>query len=166
MEKEKEYAGLSLRIAAFIFDVLVMNMAMALLSVIGHYIYKDIPIRVFHNVGRETSLGISIATIILGYSISLSYSILMIGKYQATLGKIALGIKIVGKNDRRISYGLAAYRETFGISVSILACFMGFIWAAWDSCKQTWHDKLAETYVVYKTKITPKRIYKKRNRYS
>jgi uncharacterized RDD family membrane protein YckC len=36
----------------------------------------------------------------------------------------------------------------FGYILSALPLFLGFLWAAWDPKKQTWHDKLAGTYVV------------------
>ena len=35
-----------------------------------------------------------------------------------------------------------------GIIISIIPLFLGLIWAAFDSRKQGWHDKIAGTYVV------------------
>jgi uncharacterized RDD family membrane protein YckC len=32
--------------------------------------------------------------------------------------------------------------------LSILVLFLGYFWAAWDRKRQTWHDKIAGTYVV------------------
>lgn len=35
-----------------------------------------------------------------------------------------------------------------GYYVSLLPCFLGFLWAAFDRRKQAWHDKLAGTIVI------------------
>jgi uncharacterized RDD family membrane protein YckC len=32
--------------------------------------------------------------------------------------------------------------------VSGMACFVGYLWMLWDPERQTWHDKVARTYVV------------------
>jgi uncharacterized RDD family membrane protein YckC len=32
--------------------------------------------------------------------------------------------------------------------VSGAVIFIGYLWAFWDKNKQTWHDKVANTYVV------------------
>jgi uncharacterized RDD family membrane protein YckC len=38
----------------------------------------------------------------------------------------------------------------FAYILSMLPLLLGYLWAAWDPKKQTWHDKLAGTYVVRK----------------
>jgi uncharacterized RDD family membrane protein YckC len=47
-----------------------------------------------------------------------------------------------------IGFGRAALR-LLGYVASTLACYIGLIWAAFDPRKQGWHDKLANTVVVY-----------------
>lgn len=42
---------------------------------------------------------------------------------------------------RGLGRSLAAYLSGFGIG-------LGYLWAAWDRDHQTWHDKLAGTYVI------------------
>ena len=32
--------------------------------------------------------------------------------------------------------------------ISGMACFLGYLWMLWDPERQTWHDKVARTYVV------------------
>ena len=36
----------------------------------------------------------------------------------------------------------------FAYIVSTIPLGLGYLWAAWDPQKQTWHDKLARTFVV------------------
>ena len=42
--------------------------------------------------------------------------------------------------------------RAIGYHVSSIFCGLGYIWAIFDKNNQTWHDKLAGTYVVRKDK--------------
>ena len=64
-----------------------------------------------------------------------------------TLGKILMGIKVVRSNGSSLTLGYAFLRY-FGVIVCFLTLFIGFIWLAFDSHKQGWHDKIADTYVI------------------
>lgn len=79
------------------------------------------------------------------------YSVVLIGRYGATLGKMALKLKVVGKNFEKIGYGKAALREIVGKIVSSLVFCLGYLWVAWDAKKQGFHDKIAGTYVIKKS---------------
>lgn len=61
-----------------------------------------------------------------------------------TLGKKALGIKITRPDGSPVDLGTAAARSAMRI-VSGLALALGFLWAAWDPEKRTWHDMVADT---------------------
>jgi uncharacterized RDD family membrane protein YckC len=73
--------------------------------------------------------------------------IVLTGRFQATLGKMCLGLKVTGTDMRPRSYATAATREISKI-VSAIPCMLGFIWAGFDPRKQAWHDKIAKTYVI------------------
>lgn len=65
----------------------------------------------------------------------------------ASLGKRIVGLRIV-RDDLRspgISLGLG---RTLGAWLSWPVLGLGFLWGTWDSRHQTWHDKMATTYVV------------------
>ncbi len=64
-----------------------------------------------------------------------------------TPGKILLGIKIIREDGSRVAIGTAMLR-CLGYLVSLAVLFLGFIWIAFDSRKQGFHDTMAETYVV------------------
>jgi len=64
-----------------------------------------------------------------------------------TPGKMLLGIKLVQEDGSDVTIGVALLRY-LGYIVSIAVVFIGFIWIAFDSRKQGFHDKMAETYVV------------------
>ena len=65
-----------------------------------------------------------------------------------TLGKMALGIKVIKRNGQALGLGQAALREVVGKFVSFIALCLGFLWVAWDPKKQGWHDKIAGTEVI------------------
>lgn len=66
---------------------------------------------------------------------------------QATLGKLALGIRVTDEQGRRIDLGRSLGRQ-FGKILSTLTLFIGFIMAAFTKKKQALHDILAGCLVV------------------
>jgi uncharacterized RDD family membrane protein YckC/cytochrome c-type biogenesis protein CcmH/NrfG len=68
---------------------------------------------------------------------------------QATLGKMALGIKVTDLNGSRISFGRATGRY-FGMFISSIILSIGFIMIAFTKKKQGLHDIMAGCLVVNK----------------
>lgn len=62
-------------------------------------------------------------------------------------GKSVVGIRVVKKDGAELS-DTDAFIRAIGYQVSALVCGLGYIWAIFDGNNQTWHDKLAGTYVV------------------
>jgi uncharacterized RDD family membrane protein YckC len=89
----------------------------------------------------------------VAYGLSLLFGLLYVtilegGPRGQTLGKMALGIRVVDFNTGgTIGYprGLLRY---IGRIVSSIPCALGYLWMLWDKEKQTWHDKIATTVVV------------------
>jgi uncharacterized RDD family membrane protein YckC len=69
---------------------------------------------------------------------------------QATLGKLAMGIKVTDGQGRRIGFGRATGRF-FGKLLSGLIFAIGFMLAGWTARKQALHDMLANTLVVFQS---------------
>ena len=86
---------------------------------------------------------------VVGLVASYAYYTLMEGsKAGQTLGKKALGIRVVDANTgRSIGYGRALIRNLARI-LSGIPFSLGYLWMLWDGEKQTWHDKLASDHVV------------------
>lgn len=73
-------------------------------------------------------------------------------RYRATPGKMFMGIEVVDEKTRSavtLEQGVGRYLSYY---LSALPLALGYIWAAFDPKKQSWHDKLAGTIVVYKAK--------------
>jgi len=71
------------------------------------------------------------------------------GPSGQTLGKKALGIKVVDANTGGpIGTGRAIGRFLFAQIISGSLCWLGYLWNIWDDRKQTWHDKVTSAVVV------------------
>ena len=82
-------------------------------------------------------------------ALSLAYFTVLEGRSDGqTLGKRALGIRVLDfGGGEAIGYGRAAIRYV-GRIVSSLVFALGYLWMLWDREKQTWHDKFANSVVV------------------
>jgi uncharacterized RDD family membrane protein YckC len=70
------------------------------------------------------------------------------GPRGQTLGKQALGIRVISfDTGGPIGYGRGFIRYV-GRFVSTIVIFLGYLWMLWDKEKQCWHDKFAGDVVV------------------
>ena len=85
---------------------------------------------------------------LLNFLAGIAYYTYLEGSSGQTLGKKALGIRVVDLGgDGSIGYGRAFIRY-IGRIVSAIPLFLGYFWMLWDKEKQTWHDKFANSVVV------------------
>jgi len=127
-------AGFWARFGAVVIDGLVIVIVPAIVIVIG-------------------AVANSGAIIILGYLLlvvgGIGYEIYFHGGSTGqTIGKRALGIRVVDFNTGGpIGYGRATLR-LIGRYISGVVCYLGYLWMLWDDEKQCWHDKMANDVVV------------------
>lgn len=79
-------------------------------------------------------------------------SIIFISTLGGTLGKLITGVEIVDEKGAKISFLKAFFRNYAGFIISGLPFFLGFIWIAIDKERRGWHDMIAGTYVVVRSK--------------
>jgi len=79
----------------------------------------------------------------------LYYALMESSAKQATLGKMAISIKVTDMAGNRISFGRATGRY-FGKYVSALIMYIGFLMAGFTQQKQALHDIMAGCLVVNK----------------
>jgi len=84
---------------------------------------------------------------ILETVIGVLYAGFFVGKFGATPGKMALGLKVVTPEGLPISYGRAFGRAAAEV-LSRLICFIGYIIAGFDQQKRALHDHIASTRVI------------------
>ena len=127
-----QYASFGRRFLAILLDgFIIMLISMAI----------NLPFALF--LPDLSSLGT-----LIGYGCSLFYYIYFIGSRGQTLGKMALGIKVVKTDGSPVGYLNAFLREVVGKFISGLVLGLGYLWILWDPRKQAWHDKIANTIVV------------------
>ena len=79
------------------------------------------------------------------------YAWLMVGAWGQTLGKMAVGVKVVRSTDAgRVSYIRALGRavSTWLLGVLFVPILLAYLWPLWDRRNQTLYDKMAGTIVV------------------
>jgi len=88
-------------------------------------------------------------SVLVSLAFGIAYSVFFIGSGSGqTPGMRVLGIRAIdARTGGRIDYGTAFVRYLIAIG-SGLACYIGYLWMLWDPEKQTWHDKVAKTFVV------------------
>jgi uncharacterized RDD family membrane protein YckC len=84
----------------------------------------------------------------VGLVLGILYYTYFEGSSGQTLGKKALGIRVVDlAGGGSIGFGRAFIRY-IGRIVSAIPLLLGYFWMLWDKEKQTWHDKFAGSVVV------------------
>ncbi len=95
--------------------------------------------------GRFRSVGPFFSLNPVGYALGFAYNWLMIGLNQGqTIGKKVCGIRILKADGTPVDLGTAAGRAGMAI-VSGIPLALGYLWAAWDPQRRTWHDMVANT---------------------
>jgi uncharacterized RDD family membrane protein YckC len=147
METATHYAGFWKRFAAFVIDAVIISIVLGIVGVhsgssygYGHGYNMMMP----YAYGSMFTGGL--LKILLGW---LYYGLMESSKHQATLGKMALGIKVTDLHGARVSFGRATGRH-FAKIISAIIFGIGFIMIAFTKHKQGLHDIIASTLVVNK----------------
>jgi len=61
---------------------------------------------------------------------------------------LQIWFKVVRQDGGELSFLTAGLRGSLGYWISSLLFNLGFLWAAFDQEKETWHDKIFKTWVV------------------
>ncbi|ACB74001.1 RDD family protein [Opitutus terrae] len=77
-----------------------------------------------------------------------TYCVVLWATKATTIGGIVCSLKVVRLDDRKLDWPTALVRVLGGF-ISLIPAGLGFIWVAFDDQRQSWHDKIAGTTVVY-----------------
>jgi len=141
----RAYAGLQLRIVAFVLDVLVLiSFGMLFVAAILALLVIDA------DNGNPSDRAFLISGVILAlYFVAFVplYHILLWSSRGQTVGMMAVHIRVLSSNGGRVSLWRSALRF-FGRVFSVLPLFLGLLMALFDRKRRTLHDRLAGTVVV------------------
>jgi uncharacterized RDD family membrane protein YckC len=96
---------------------------------------------------KGLSPGVSALVYLVQYLVPAAYEIILIGAFGATLGKMAMKIKVVTPEGRPVSYGRATGRYFAKMLSGIILC-IGYLMAFWDDEKRALHDRICKTRVI------------------
>ena len=138
-----EYAGFWIRFGAIVIDAFIIWILNLILF---------IPLGILIPKSPEDSyvfFSFMPLMIIAQYAIPAAYDTWFVGKYGATLGKMACNIKVVVEDGSRLTY-MRAFGRHFAKWLSSMILAIGFIMSAFDDQRRTLHDRICETRVVRK----------------
>ncbi|MBV5279097.1 MAG: RDD family protein [Campylobacteraceae bacterium] len=116
-----------------------------LISVLFAFIYLD---QMPDNTTMEENIQIINSLFMYIVLLKVVYQTFFVWMYGATLGKIFLKIRVISTLDlENPTFLLSLSRASFRI-ISESLFYLGFLWAALNPKRETWHDKVANTLVV------------------
>ncbi|QOX80756.1 zinc-ribbon domain-containing protein [Trichlorobacter lovleyi] len=137
------YAGFWIRFGAKCIDGLI-------LWVVNFATTMATTFLIASNNSPQMAIVAGIMNVCIQIGIGIGYNIYFLsGKYQATPGKLACGLKVVTADGDKISAGRAVGRY-FAEMLSGMILLIGYIMAAFDDEKRTLHDRICNTRVVFK----------------
>ena len=149
-----DYAGFWIRSAAFLTDsifIFVIFILSVYVCLLGYLL----------GVGTSLSAG-SLSTILsthlthpthlnilnsIAFGFNLIYFAFFLTISGQTPGKMIFGLKVTRMDGGSLRFPQALWR-TFGYYLNQLTLFIGFLWVAFDSRKQGFHDKIARTIEI------------------
>jgi uncharacterized RDD family membrane protein YckC len=135
------YAGFWIRVGAILIDGIILFIPLTILETL----------LIGEKTGDPTAdLGASLAAAAMNLCVHWAYrSAFHSSEWQATIGKRAVGIQVTDLEGRRITFGHATGRYLAEF-LSAITLGIGYVMAGFSSRKQSLHDKVAGTLVVYR----------------
>ena len=149
------YASFWRRLVAFMIDSIIVAFPSMILSGVGAALFAPKILSAMNANPSPESISalfsaygfIMVLNVVSALFFWLYYAFMESSAKQATLGKMAMGIKVVDEKGQRISFARATGR-TFSKIISYTILYFGFFMAAFTKKRQALHDFIATTYVV------------------
>ncbi len=156
------YAGWFTRVGAYLLDYICGALA-GLPAIVGYVILLTNTTTTTNLDGTTTtdysgSIGVPIVLILIGAVTGIAFFVWNIcirqGRTGASIGKSVLAIRLVNSDLQPIGAGWSFLRYLLHILDGI--CYIGYLWPIWDSRKQTFADKIMNTFVIQATAEAPR----------
>ena len=143
------YGGFWIRVVARLIDGIILGIAQACIALLffGTFGAQFLP-----SVTRSAPIGLLLGFQFLSYAIAIAYDVVFLRYQGATLGKMALGLKVVRSDGESLGWGISVGRY-FMYIVSGIILFIGYIMAGFDNEKRALHDRVCDTRVIYKRSL-------------
>jgi uncharacterized RDD family membrane protein YckC len=148
------YAGFWIRVAARLVDSLILGIPFTILFsvfAIGAGVFAGNANTDNQKAQGAVAVlfgGVFLLVYLLALLVTFGYWIYFWGKTGETLGMRLFRLRVIDANTGAlIGYGRATIRLLMTF-INTWACYLGWIWVAFDPRKQGWHDKVANSVVV------------------
>lgn len=135
------------RLLAYILDGLIMS----IIGIFGGFLIWAL-LALMGNTDSDFVVIMAIMLACMLVIVILVIQFLYFGYFWSTsgqsLGMKLLDMKVVRQDGGELSFLTAGLRGSLGYWISSLVFNLGFLWAAFDQEKETWHDKIFKTWVV------------------
>ena len=128
------------RVGAYFIDVVVLIIPLLLIS----FLFRSVTPAADEMEQAIVEIMDSILSLVVWW---VYFAVLHSSKWQASIGKKAVGLKVVDENGNRISFGRATGRY-FAEFLSALILGIGYMMVGWTKKKQGLHDMIAGTFVI------------------
>jgi Predicted membrane protein/domain len=162
------YAAFWFRFLALMIDGFVVSIVTYTIVLIYILLGLGLSLTDFAHMGggKELPTSVMFGMVLVVYVLPivgsmLYYSLMESSSKQATLGKMAVGIKVTDEHGNRISWARAVGRF-FAHAITWLTMLIGFVVCVFTRRQQTVHDLIAQTLVVYKD-VTPQDLARNPN---
>jgi uncharacterized RDD family membrane protein YckC len=147
------YGGFWIRFAGVLIDGVVMQVVRIPLSllVLGAVIVPFRPNQAPPG-NPKVLVGALLTLTLASMLIAFLYEVIMIRYFGATLGKMAVGLKVIRTDGSALGWGISVGRYFMKI-VSSIILLIGYIMAGFDDEKRALHDRVCDTRVVYKRSL-------------
>lgn len=137
-QRDIHYSGFWIRFLASIIDSIWL---LLLTFTLGYMVYGAVYL-------ESTAFIEGWADVFITYVLPFVLTLMFWHFKSATPGKMILGIKIVDANTLEKPSSGKLIGRYLSYYISMLPLCLGFLWVAWDSKKQGWHDKIVGTLVI------------------
>lgn len=135
-----QFAGFWIRVGAYFIDLVVMIIPVLLIS----FLFRSVTPAANEIEQAIVEFMDSILSLIVWW---IYFAVLHSSQWQASVGKKAVGLRVVDEKGGRISFGRATGRY-FAAFLSALILCIGYMMVGWTKKRQGLHDMIAGTYVI------------------
>lgn len=146
-KQEQKYVGFWARFAANFLDGILISLFVSPASIYIGYLVSKGDFFLFSSISEYGARAIAFYSVL--YILAQIILLVLWCKKQASIGKMAIAAKIVDARTGKAPTKNQLIGRYFAYLLSFLPLGLGFLWIAFDSKKQGWHDKLAGTAVIY-----------------
>lgn len=140
-----EYGGFWIRVVAYLLDAILLNIAFGIVSMILGITMIPANFATMDTEEVMTSMGrLQLASLVATW---LYFALMESSARGATVGKMAVGLRVVTEQGNRLSF-LNATGRFFAKLVSAIILCIGFLMVAFTDRKRGLHDMIASTLVI------------------